>query len=106
MEGWASPSGLKEEHLKKSMRREPLQLLLWTPRQLHLIQPGRQAAADMTYLRSLRARSEHRPKMDPSWVKSAYEDFWGGREGSSASAGEDRRGSRLPRSESEFIERS
>ena len=66
--------------MKKGMRREPLQLVLWTPRELYLIQPGRQEAADAQCLRSLRARSEYRPRKEPYWVPGAYEDFWNGRE--------------------------
>jgi len=64
----------------ETLGRQPLQLLLWTPRQLHLIQPGRQAAADKQYLWALRSRSELRPKRDPSWAAKAYEDFWNGHE--------------------------
>lgn len=62
------------------MRREPLQLVLWTHRELHLIQPGCQAAADRQYEWSLRARSEYRPHREPWWVPKAYEDFWNGKE--------------------------
>lgn len=80
VEGWASPLGLKERYLKDLMRREPLQLVLWTPSQLHLMQPGCQEAADRQYERSLRLRSEFKPQRDPSWVSFAYVDFWEGRE--------------------------
>ena len=76
--------------MKNPMRRKPLQLVLWTPRQLHLMQPGRQEAADREYQRSLRARTEHRPHREPAWVKEAYDGFWGGWEwGSDPAAGED-----------------
>ena len=63
------------------MRREPLQLVLWTPRELHLMQPGCLAAAERQYERSLRARSEYKPRREPHWVSKAYEDFWDGKEG-------------------------
>ena len=66
--------------MKDTLRREPLQLVLWTPRELHLMQPGRQAAADRQYLRSLRKRTEWRPVKEAYWVASAYDDFWDGKE--------------------------
>ena len=66
--------------MKDPMRREPLQLVLWTPRQLHLMQPGRQEAADLQRARSLRAHSEYRPHKEPWWVHQAYEAFWEGKE--------------------------
>jgi hypothetical protein len=76
--------------MKNPIRREPVQLVFWTPRQLHLMQPGRQAAADRQYQRSLRARTESRPIMDPYWVADAYRAFWDGKEwGSGPPAGED-----------------
>jgi hypothetical protein len=71
------------------MRREPLQLVLWTPRELHLMQPGRQAAADRQYARSLRVRSEYKPYREPDWVREAYTGFWDGKEWGSPGAGED-----------------
>lgn len=73
------------------MWREPLQLVLWTPRELHLMQRGRQEAADRMVLLSLRLRTEFGPRSEPWWVRQAYKDFWEGKAGSSGpSAGEDR----------------
>jgi len=65
--------------MKDPMRREPLQLALWTPRELHLMQPGRQEAADRQYQRSLRARTEYRSNRAPDWVAVAYQVFWDGK---------------------------
>ena len=67
--------------MKNPTRREPLQLVLWTPRELHLMQPGRRAAAERWNQVALQRRSEKRPPGDPSWVRGAYEAFWDGEEG-------------------------
>lgn len=66
--------------MKKSMRREPLQLVLWTPRQLHMMQPGRLKAALRQNAIALRRHSEYHPSREPGWVVRAYEDFWSGNE--------------------------
>ena len=66
--------------MKDTIRREPVQLLFWTPNQLHLMQPGRQEAADRTAAQQLRYRTEYRPRPEPYWVKGAYNAFWNGEE--------------------------
>lgn len=81
--GWASPSGLKREKIKDTMRRVPHQLALWTPRHLHLLQPGCQERADRVYERERQWMSELRPEQaskEPWWVARAYRDFWEGQE--------------------------
>jgi len=66
--------------MKYTIRREPVQLLLWTRHQLHLMQPGRQEAADLAAARRMRYRSEYRPCPEPYWVEGAYNAFWNGEE--------------------------
>ena len=66
--------------MKNPMRRKPPQLVLWTPRELHLMQPGRRAAAERWNRLCLQRRSELQPSGDPSWVRQAYRDFWEGKE--------------------------
>ena len=79
VEGGQARLGLRKK-MKKTMRREPLQLVFWTRRELHLMQPGRQAAADKQHLRSLQKRTEWKPKKEAHWVAGAYEDFWDGKQ--------------------------
>lgn len=67
--------------MKKTIRREPVPLVLWTPRQLHLMQPGRQQAALKQNAVALRRHSEYRPRPEPGWVAKAYEEYWNGEEG-------------------------
>lgn len=66
--------------MKKTTRREPLQLVFWTAHALHLGQRGCQAAADAQDQRALRLRTELQPQRDPSWAARAYDAFWEGKE--------------------------
>ena len=66
--------------MKRSIRREPVQLVLWTRRELYLMQPGRRRAALKQNATALRRHSEYRPTPESGWVARAYEDFWDGKE--------------------------